>query len=40
MQLDGVTIQEALELILTANQYFYKVLNPRSIVIAPETRDP
>ncbi len=40
VQLDSVTIEEALELILTANQYFYKVLNPRSIVIAPETPDP
>jgi len=33
VQLDGVTIEEALNLILTANGYFYKVLQPRSIVV-------
>ena len=37
VQLDGVTIEEALDQILTANQYFYKVLNPRTIIIIPET---
>jgi len=34
VQLDGVTIEEALNLILTANGYFYKVLQPRSIIVA------
>ena len=37
VQLDGVTVEEALDQILTANQYFYKVLNPRTIMIIPET---
>ena len=37
VRLDGVTIEEALDQILTANQRFYKVLNPRSIIIVPET---
>ena len=37
VQLDGVTIEEALDQILTANQYFYKVLNPRSLIVVPET---
>ena len=31
IQLDGVTVEEALDLILTANQYFYKVVTPRAI---------
>ncbi len=34
VQLDGVTIEEALDLILTANGYFYKVLSPRTIGVA------
>ncbi len=34
VQLDGVTIEEALDFILTANGYFYKVLQPRSIIVA------
>ena len=34
VELDGVTIEEALDLILTANGYFYKVLRPRSIFVA------
>ena len=37
VQLDGVTIEEGLDQILTANQYFYKVLNPRTIIIIPDT---
>ena len=37
VQLDGVTIEEALDQILTANQYFYKVLNQRSLIVVPET---
>ncbi len=34
VQLDGVSIEEALDFILTANGYFYKVLQPRSIIVA------
>ena len=34
VDLDGVTIEEALDLILTANGYFYQVLRPRSIIVA------
>ena len=37
VQLDGVTIEEALDQIVTANQYFYKVINPRTIIIVPDT---
>ena len=37
VQLDGVTIEEALDQILTANQYFYKILNPRTLIVVPET---
>jgi len=31
VQLDGVTLEEALDMILTANQYFYTVVGPRTI---------
>ena len=37
VQLDGVTMEEALDQILMANQHFYKVLGPRSVIVAPET---
>ena len=37
VRLDGVTIEAALDQILPANTYFYKVLNPRSIIIIPDT---
>jgi general secretion pathway protein D len=37
VRLDGVTIEEALNQILTTNQAFYKVLSPRSLVVVPET---
>ena len=37
VHLEGVTIEEALDQILTANQYFYKVLNPRTLIVVPET---
>ena len=37
VQLDGVTVAEALDQILMANQYFYKVLGPRNVIVAPET---
>jgi general secretion pathway protein D len=36
VQIDGVTIEEALLQILSANQLFYKVLNERTIVIIPD----
>jgi general secretion pathway protein D len=35
--LDGVTVEEALQQILSINGFFYKVLNPRTILIAPDT---
>jgi general secretion pathway protein D len=35
--LDGVRLEEALQQILSVNGYFYKVLNPTTIVIAPDT---
>jgi general secretion pathway protein D len=35
--LDGVPLEEALQQILSVNGYFYKVLNPSTIVIAPDT---
>ena len=37
VRLDGVTVEEALDQILTANQYFYKVINPRALIIVPDT---
>jgi len=37
VDLEGVTIEEALDQILTANQYFYKVVNSKSIIVIPET---
>ena len=37
VQLDGVTVEEALDQILMANQYFYKVLGPRNVIVAPDT---
>lgn len=37
VQLEGLTIEEALDQILTANQHFYKVLNTRSVIIVPDT---
>ena len=37
VQLDGVTVAEALDQILMANQYFYKVLGPRNVIVAPDT---
>jgi type II secretory pathway component GspD/PulD (secretin) len=36
VNLEGVTLEEALNQILTANQYYYKVLNPRTIIIIPD----
>jgi type II secretory pathway component GspD/PulD (secretin) len=37
VQLDGVTLEQALQQILTANTLFYKVLNDRTIIVVPET---
>ena len=37
VELDGVTLQQALDQILIANQHFYKVLSPRSLIVVPET---
>ncbi len=37
VQLDGVTLEQALDQILIANQHFYKVLSPRSLIVVPET---
>jgi general secretion pathway protein D len=35
--LEGVPLEDALQQILSVNGYFYKVLNPSTIVIAPDT---
>ena len=35
--LDGVTLEQALQQILTANQKFYKVLDSRTIIVADES---
>jgi general secretion pathway protein D len=37
VQLDGVTLEQALQQILTVNQLAYKVLSERSILIFPDT---
>ncbi|MGE3509667.1 MAG: secretin N-terminal domain-containing protein [Vicinamibacterales bacterium] len=37
VQLDGVTLEQALQQILTVNQLAYKVLSPRSVLIFPDT---
>ena len=37
VRLAGVTIEDALNQILSANQSFYKVLNERTIIIIPDT---
>ena len=37
VRLEGVTVEEALDQILTANGSFYKVLNQRSLIIIPDT---
>ena len=36
VQLEGVTLAQALEQILTANQLFYKVVNQRTIIVIPD----
>ncbi len=35
--LDGVTLEQALTLVLTANNLFYKILNGKTILIIPDT---
>lgn len=35
--LDAVTVEQALDQILMANQYFYKVLGPRNVIVVPDT---
>jgi type II secretory pathway component GspD/PulD (secretin) len=37
VQLDGVTLEQALQQILSANQLFYKVLTERTIHVIPDT---
>jgi type II secretory pathway component GspD/PulD (secretin) len=37
VQLDGVTLEQALRQILSANNLFFKVLDPRTIIVVPET---
>ena len=36
MQLDGVTLEQALQQILSVNSLFYKVLNDRTILVIPD----
>ena len=37
IDLDGVTLEQALNVVMTANNLFYKVLNPKSILVIPDT---
>jgi general secretion pathway protein D len=37
VKLDGVTLEQALQQIMIANGYFYKVLNERTIIVAVDT---
>jgi len=37
IRIDGLTLEEALDHVLSTNQSFFKVLNPRSIIVAPST---
>lgn len=37
VNLDGVTIEQALNDILSANHYYYKVTDPKTIIIIPDT---
>jgi general secretion pathway protein D len=36
INLEGVTLEEALNQVLTANGLFYKVVNPRTIIVIPD----
>ena len=37
IRIDGLTLEETLDHVLSINQSFYKVLNPRAIIVVPET---
>jgi general secretion pathway protein D len=37
LRIDGLTLEETLDHVLSTNQAFYKVLNPRTIIVVPET---
>ncbi|MDP1572387.1 MAG: hypothetical protein Q8L86_20500, partial [Vicinamibacterales bacterium] len=37
IQLDGLTLEQALQQLMVANQFFYKVLSERSILVAADT---
>ena len=37
IDLDGVTFEQALNLVMTANKLFYKVLNPKTILVITDT---
>ncbi len=37
IRIDGLTLEEALDHVLSINRSFYKVLNPRAIIVVPET---
>ncbi|HEV3484517.1 MAG TPA: secretin and TonB N-terminal domain-containing protein, partial [Vicinamibacterales bacterium] len=37
VQLNDVTLEQALQQILQANQYYYKVLNEKTVIIIPDT---
>lgn len=37
IRIDGLTLEEALDHVLSINQSFYKVLNPRAIIVVSET---
>ena len=37
IRIDGLTLEETLDHVLKINQSFYKVLNPRVIIVVPET---
>lgn len=37
IDLDGVTVEQALNIVLTTNNLFYKVLNEKTIIVVPES---
>ncbi len=37
IRLDGVTLEQGLNLVMTASNLFYKVLNPKTILVIPDT---
>ena len=37
LRLDGVTLEQGLNLVMTASNLFYKVLNPTTILVIPDT---